>query len=85
MAKSIRRQYTVRNVPDEVDSVLRQRAEEQGKSFNQVVLEALVQATETRTVFRDLSDVVGTMSPEEAAGIDDEIRLQRQIDPALWQ
>lgn len=84
MSKNVR-QYTVRNVPDQVDSVLRKRAREQGKSFNQVVLDALAQATEARLVFRDLSDVAGTLSPDEAAEIDEEIRRQRQIDPGLWQ
>jgi hypothetical protein len=34
-------QYTIRNIPNHVDKVLRARAQKQGKSFNQTVLEVL--------------------------------------------
>lgn len=37
-------QYTIRNIPEPVNRVLRQRAKRTGKSFNQVLVEALEQA-----------------------------------------
>lgn len=84
--KANARQYTIRNVPDQVDVVLRRRAKQLGKSFNQVVIEALAEgaglALKPR---RDLSEVVGSMSPAEARRIEEEVRLQRQIDPELWR
>jgi plasmid stability protein len=80
------RQYTIRNVPPEVDRVLRQRAREGGKSFNQVALEALVAGTGQSLVpKRDLSDVVGSLTKNEAAHLEQEIRRQHQIDPDLWR
>jgi hypothetical protein len=80
------RQYTLRNVPERVDRTLRQRARESGLSFNQVALDALtIGAGETSRPKRDLSEVVGSLSGKEAARMDDEIQLQRQIDPGLWK
>ena len=38
-------QYTIRNIPEPVDKVLRQKARDQGKSFNQTVVETLEKAT----------------------------------------
>lgn len=34
---------------------------------------------------RDLSDVVGSLTKNEAAHLEDEIRRQHQIDPDLWR
>lgn len=80
------RQYTIRNVPDEVDAVLRRRAKQLGKSFNQVVIEALAAGAGLELKpKRDLSEVVGSMSPAEARRMEEEVRLQRQIDPELWR
>ncbi len=38
-------QYTIRNIPDPVDKVIRKRAAQSGKSFNQTVVEMLTQQT----------------------------------------
>jgi plasmid stability protein len=80
------RQYTIRNVPDDVDRKLRQRAKLLGRSFNEVALEALAAGSglELRPK-RDLSQVVGSLTRGEADRIDDEIRLQRQVDAKLWR
>jgi plasmid stability protein len=84
--KANARQYTIRNVPAHVDRALRRRAREAGKSFNQVALEALAAGAgaELRPK-RDFSEVVGSLGPEEADGIEEEILLQHQIDPELWR
>lgn len=80
------RQYTLRNVPDHVDRVLRRRARETGQSFNQVALDALtIGAGKKSRPERDLSEVIGSLSAKEAKRMDDEIRNQRQIDPGLWK
>jgi hypothetical protein len=80
------RQYTIRNVPDNVDRVLRRKAKQLGKSFNQVALEALVAgAGFEQKPRRDLSEVVGSISPEEAARIENEVQLQHRIDEKLWR
>ena len=80
------KQYTIRNIPPDLDRALRLRAEDCGKSFNQVALEALiVGAGQSLTPRRDFSEVIGSLSKREAAQRDEEIRLQHQIDPALWR
>ena len=80
------KQYTIRSIPDQVDRALRRRAKESGKSFNQVALEALASgAGESLKPKRDFSEVIGSISEKEAAKIEEEIRLQRQVDPRLWK
>lgn len=84
--KTHARQYTIRNVPSDVDRTLRQRAKLLGKSFNQVALEALVAGAGMQLKpKRDLGEVIGTMTRSEADDLDEEIRLQRQVDPKLWR
>ena len=86
MAKNTLRQYTIRNVPESLDRVLRQRARELHKSFNQVALEALLAGAGGLTLpRRDLSGIAGSLSEDEARQFDDEIRLQRRIDEELWR
>ena len=80
------RQYTIRSIPDQVDRALRKKARDAGKSFNQVALEALANgACESLKPKRDFSEVIVSLSEKEAARIEEEIRLQRQIDPRLWK
>ena len=86
MAKQANKQYTIRNVPQRVDRILRQRAKETGKSINQIALEALMSGVgEPLRPNRDLDAVIGSMSVSEAKKMDEEIRLQRTIDPELWK
>ena len=80
------KQYTIRNIPDGVDRVLRRRARQSGKSFNQVVLEALSEgAGEPARSCDDLDFMIGSISAREAEKIEREIGAQRHIDPRLWR
>ena len=79
-------QYTLRNVPEELDHALRERARREGRSLNEVALEALKVAlglSEEAVVRRDLGDVAGTWieDPQVEAALAD----QRQIDEDLWR
>ena len=81
-----KRQYTIRSVPAHLDQVLRQRAKQSGKSFNQVALDALTEgAGAHRRAFEDLDFMIGSLSEEEARDLEKEIALQRRIDPDLWR
>jgi plasmid stability protein len=56
-------QYTLRNVPKAVDQALREQARREGKSLNEVAIEALLRAcglTEQPVKHRDLSWMKGT-------------------------
>ena len=80
------KQYTVRGVPDRVDEVLRRRAKEEGKSLNQVTVEALAAASgvaEAPVRYHDLDSLSGTwqVDPE----FDDALAAQDQVDADAWQ
>jgi len=79
-------QYTIRNVPPHLDTLLRERAKAERRSLNDVVLEALTQGlglSDRPTRYRDLSDIAGTWvdDPETDAALDE----QRRVDPDLWK
>lgn len=79
-------QYTLRNIPDVVDSALRRRAREQGKSLNDVALETLARGagvTEHRPRQRDLKDIAGTWHHDRA--FDRALADQHKIDRSLWK
>ena len=62
-------QYTIRNVPNILNEALRRAAREQGKSLNDVAIEALARGagvTGEPGRQRDLSDVAGTWRKDPA-------------------
>jgi hypothetical protein len=63
-----RMQYTIRNVPHKLDEALRPAAREQGKSLNDVAIEALARGAGVweRTRQRDLRDVAGSWRKDPA-------------------
>jgi hypothetical protein len=79
-------QYTLRDIPPALDSELRRRAKDEGKSLNSVAIEALIRGAglgETALRLRDLSDIVGTW--QEDREFDQAIAEQDQIDEHLWR
>jgi hypothetical protein len=76
-------QYTIRCIPPEVDQALRDRAKADKKSINEVIVDALTQATIGRKKYRDFSDVCGKMEPDPA--FDEMLEWQRQIHPDDWK
>ena len=85
MAYTLCMQYTIRGIPKEVDLELRRRARREGKSLNEVALQALAASTigEGTVKYRDLSDLVGSwVHDEETERVLEE---QRRIDPELWR
>lgn len=79
-------QYTLRNVPEIVDAALRRRAREQGKSLNEVAIEALARGagvTGSRHRQRDLKDIAGTWRKDRA--FDRALAAQDTVDEELWK
>lgn len=79
-------QYTLRHVPTELDAAIRRRAREEGKSLNEVAIQAMARGmgyVEQPKRLRDLSDIVGRWheDPEFDAAIAD----QDRIDEELWK
>ena len=79
-------QYTIRRVPNLVDVALRRRAQEQGRSLNQVALEALARGAGVsgeRGPQRDLRDVAGTWRNDRA--FDRALAAQDTVDEEMWR
>jgi plasmid stability protein len=79
-------QYTIRNVPDPLDEALRRKARGQGKSLNEVAVEALARGaglSEHQCRYRDLSDIAHTWRSDPA--FDCAIAAQDTIDEDLWK
>lgn len=86
VAYTVGMQYTLRDIPPEIDHQLRERAKTEGKSLNQVAIEALARGTgvaEERARYRTLRDLAGTMvqDPDFDAALAD----QDRVDEDLWK
>jgi hypothetical protein len=73
-------QYTVRNVPKDIDQSLRRRALLQKKSFNQVLIDQLGLVNKVQDNFDWLfgSDIL----PDD---FDQKLRAMRKPDPKDWR
>lgn len=79
-------QYTLRQIPRELDAALRRKAKREGKSLNQVALEALTRGAGTEQAplkFHDLDFAIGTWVDDPE--FDKIIEEQDQIDPEMWK
>ena len=73
-------------MPKSVDALLRRRAREEGKSLNEVALDALLRGlglSGAPVKQRDLSDVAGTWHADKAA--DEAFADQCCVDADLWR
>ena len=79
-------QYTIRNIPQILDRALRDRARVEGKSLNQVTLQALARGagfSATGVRFRELDDLAGSW--KEDPEFDLALADQDRIDSELWK
>ena len=79
-------QYTVRGIPPALDEAVRERAKAEGKSLNEVAVEALAEGVglgDEEVVRRDLSDIVGTWKRE--AAVEAALAAQDRVDEGLWK
>ncbi len=78
---------TIRNLPPEIDSAIRQRAQQEGISLNQAVIRLLgetIHPPKNKT-YHDLDHLFGIWTKEEADAFDAVLAEQRQIDPKDWE
>lgn len=79
-------QYTLRNIPPALDEALRRKARAEGRSLNDVAIEALMRAlglSGEPVRHRALDDVAGSWEQDPA--VDEALAEQRGVDPELWQ
>jgi hypothetical protein len=86
IAYNVCMQYTIRKVSDTLDTVLRRWAREQGKSLNEVAIEAMARGaglTGRAVRQRDLHDMAGTWREDPA--FDRARTAHEAIEAELWQ
>ncbi len=80
-------QYTVRDVPPEVDAALRRKARQEGKSLNRILREALEReaglAGAGEVTHHDLDHLAGRWEPDPE--FDAAIAAQDHVDEDLWR
>ena len=76
---------TLGSIPKELDDALRSRAESQGKTIDQVAIEALYDALGLSNAARkrDLREFAGSWVNDDA--VDAALADQDRIDPELWK
>jgi hypothetical protein len=79
-------QYTIRNIPEPVDRVIRKRSKQSGKSFNQTVVDLLSMQT-FGTTEMDKDDDFNWLYNKKTLdkSYDEAIKDISRIDKDLWQ
>jgi plasmid stability protein len=76
-------QYTLRNIPKAVDKALRAKARADGKSLNQAALDVMksgLGVSDEPGRKRNLSDLAGSMSREDARAIEKAVARMDKAD-----
>jgi hypothetical protein len=79
-------QYTIRGISPAIDEAVRERARAQGRSLNEVTVDALADGLglgDGDVVRRDLSDVVGTWQRDRA--VEAALAAQDRVDQGLFK
>ena len=84
--KSKRLQYTLRNVPERTDAILRETAAEYGTSLNETALAALMRGLGTgaadTVAYHDLDALIGSWVQDPDC--DRALADMDKVDPELW-
>lgn len=82
---------TLRNLPQQISRIIRQKAKEKGTSINKTVVSLLEEYTgvrhpqKTKPVHHDLDALAGSWTRDEASIFEKTLARQREIDPDLWK
>ena len=76
-------QYTIRNIPPEVDKTLKKRARIAKKSINQVVVDELSQSVQT-PAHGKFDWLINTVNADEAKKFDEALEDLNRPDPDFW-
>jgi plasmid stability protein len=79
-------QYTIRNIPPHVDEAIRRRARTEGRSINDIAVEALERGmgvADGRVVYRSLSGIEGTWVDDPE--VESALAEQDRVDPEAWE
>ncbi len=82
------KQLTLRQIPKEIETELRQEAGQRGTSLNKVAIDALEKGlglVPPARCKRDLSRFAGKWSAQEAEEFDKNVQCFAQVDGEMWQ
>lgn len=82
----MKKQYTIRAVPPDIDRALRRRARQEAKSLNAVAIEALARGLELEAQpvqHTDLDDLIGTWQEDPA--FDRAVADFERVDEDAWR
>ena len=77
-------QYTIRNIPPEVNAALKRKAKLLNKSFNQTVVDELSNSTNKKSG-NNFDWLSNTITPEDAVAFDEAMADLNKPDPKFWQ
>ncbi len=82
---------TLRNLPPELERIIRKRADKKKMSVNKAVISLLEESVgrprgkAKAPIHHDLDDLAGSWSKEEAGHFEKALAKQRSIDVDLWK
>ena len=81
--------FNLRNISQDVMSLLKKEAAEQKISVNSLILQTLerevgISCRTKKTIFHDLDDLAGTWSDKDKKNFDEKIKFFEAIDKELW-
>ena len=82
------KQITLRGLPPELEQAIRKRAAEEHKSINRTIRDLLQQALGVESSDdkrRDLSDLAGSWSDEDAQAFERATGIFDEIDEEVWR
>ena len=85
------KQITIRDIPHEIERLVKREAEKQGLSLNKAFLALLEKATgikakeKKKVLHHDLDYLSGVWTKDDAAAFEKRLELQRKIDEGLWK
>ena len=77
-------QYTIRNIPPEVNAALKRKAKLLNKSFNQTVVDELSKSTNKKSG-NNFDWLSNTITPVDAVAFDEAMADLNKPDPKFWQ
>lgn len=81
-------QITLRDVPQELDHRLRELARARNRSLNRTIIQVLMESLhlgDGKDRKRDVSDLAGTWSDEDAQEFEANMRVLEQVDDEIWK
>lgn len=86
------KQITIRDIPHEIERLIKQEADKKGLSLNKAFLALIEKATgikakekKKKNLHHDLDRLSGVWTKDDAAAFEKRLELQRRIDEGLWK